>query len=157
MAKIFRVFTIGVAATVIASLVGCSDASKPKAADSEAKPAVSASDAAAKGSSRTVENVTVEPGADPMAMVFQLRKTAETPAGSEQIKLNYPTPDSAVVVTTLTGMQDDAIRAVRTRYEFKPAPAGADGKKLWEVSQVTEQNKCQSGRGSQDWSGDLCK
>ncbi|NJR58731.1 MAG: hypothetical protein HC769_07670 [Cyanobacteria bacterium CRU_2_1] len=91
-----------------------------------------------------------------MAMVFQLRQPVGEPIGSEQIRLNYPAPGKAVVTVVIRGLQDDSVNATRTRYEFQPAPSSTDTNRLWQITQVTQQNKCQPGRGPQDWSGELC-
>lgn len=151
--------TSGLAIVLLAAgaMAGCS--SQPAAQKSEDKPAeaakaVEAEAEAVKGTSRPVQNVTLAPGADPMAVVLATRQPNTEGVGSEQFKLNYAAPDKAVVVVTKTGMADDAVAAMRTRYEF--AATGAEGAK-WQLTQVSEQNKCRPDRGSRDWTGDLCK
>ncbi|MCU0526306.1 MAG: hypothetical protein MUF72_15940 [Elainella sp. Prado103] len=121
------------------------------AVDDAAKP-----DAAGKISSRVVENVTLAPGADPLAMVVATRQPNAEPTGVEQMKLTYPSPEKAVVLVTKSELGDDSVASIRTRYEFAPVDT-ADGTRQWQLTQVTEQNKCQPNRGSQDWTGDLCQ
>jgi hypothetical protein len=162
MAKAFHIFTAGIAVALVASsLVSCSTGSKPTASDTA--PAQSAADdAAAPNSSanskefRVVDNAELpQPGTDPMAMVFGLRKPDSDPLGSEQIKVTYPDANKAVVFLTANGLKDDSVSAKRTRYDFE-SEASSDGTKAWKVVKVSEQNKCQPGRGPQEWTGELC-
>jgi hypothetical protein len=106
---------------------------------------------------RTVENATLpEPGTDPLAMIFELRQATGEAIGSEQIRVSYPTLDQAVVVWVQRGLADDSVSAMRTRYELR-AITNPDGQQLWQVVNVTQQNKCHANRGSQDWTGALCR
>jgi hypothetical protein len=89
-----------------------------------------------------------------MAMVLTTRQPSTEAVGSEQIRLSYPSSDKAVVIVTKTGLPDDSVAAIRTRYEFAPV-AGSAGQ--WQLTKTTEQNKCQAQRGPQDWTGELCK
>ncbi|MBW4467231.1 MAG: hypothetical protein KME07_17535 [Pegethrix bostrychoides GSE-TBD4-15B] len=152
---------LAIALLTLGALAGCS--SQPTAQKPDAKPAVesaaepageSDSADAAKGTSRPVENVTLAPGNDPLAMVLATRQPNTEGVGSEQFKLNYAAPDKAIVVVTKTGLADDSMAAIRTRYEF--AATGTEGAK-WQLTQVSEQNKCRVDRGSRDWTSDLCK
>ena len=140
----------------LGGMASCSsqpEAQKPEAKTAEAAPAAPEADAA-KGSSRPVETVKLAPGADPMAMVFATRQPNPEGVGSEQFRLSYVTPDKALVVVTKTGLADDSVAASRTRYEFAAAGTGAA---KWQLTQVSEQNKCKPDRGSRDWTGELCK
>lgn len=170
MVKTAQWLTLGLTAAMLSVMVGCTtstpsnnQAASEQSATEEQTASQPESDQSSdqaasesKNPSRVVENVTLEPGTDPMTMVFSARQPLEEPTGSEQIKLNYPSPDKAVVVVTKTGLSDDSIAATRTRYEFVPVDASTEGAKQWQLAQVTEQNKCQANRGSQDWTGDLC-
>lgn len=171
MAKAFRVLSVGLAATVLASVIGCSQApesEKPAAsgdtteqttpADEPAANEAETEGSTAKVAPRQVENVTLPaPTEDPMAAVFQLRQYSGEPIGSERIQLNFPSPDQAVVTKVVRGLQDDSVKALRVRYEFTAADGSTDGKQLWQLSQVTEENICQLDRGPQEWSGELCQ
>jgi hypothetical protein len=143
-------------AVATAGCTGSQTAQKPAQQNSEpaAEPDATGQSSAAKTSSRVVENLQLSPAADPMAMVLTTRQPSTEPTGSEQIRLSYPAADKAVVVVTKTGLADDSVAATRTRYEFAPAEAGTG---QWQLTQATEQNKCQSGRGSQEWTGELCQ
>ncbi len=166
MANSAKWLTIGLTAAML-TLAGCSkpEASAPQADQTAQQPAADGSATEANADAkpgdakevfRPVSNVTLAPGADPMAIVFATRQANTEPTGSEQIKLSYPAPDKAIVTVTKTGLADDSVAATRTRYEFKPA-ADASGAKQWQLAQVGEQNKCQRDRGPQDWSAELCK
>jgi hypothetical protein len=150
--------TLSLAATLL-TVTACSNTSNPgtSASQDQAKPVETAQAPASSESSRPVTDVTIAPGTDPMAMVFALRQPKEAAIGSEQIRVAYPSPDKAVVTVTRTGLQDDSVTALRTRYEFSAPDATVEGTKQWSLTQVTAQNKCQRDRGPQDWSGELCQ
>lgn len=167
MAKRFSVLAIGTTALLMASLIGCSQApnSKDSAASTEkaATTTAGSSSTSQAGTStkeedeyRPVQNVTFPaPGPDPMAMVFQLRRPTGAPIRSEQIRVTYK-KDQAVVTTSVGGLKTGLAKDVRTKYEFNPVKS-ADGKTLWQMVKVSEQNKCQSGHGPEDWSATPCK
>lgn len=151
--------TLGLAVglSTLGMTAGCSSQpdSKPEANSPEAAAPNAAPEAdAAKGTSRTVENITLAPGADPMTMVLATRQPNTDEVGSEQFKLNFVAPGKALVVVTRAGLADDSVAATRTRYEFTASGTGAA---KWQLTQVSEQNKCQPERGSRDWTGELCK
>lgn len=148
---------------LMTSAIGCSQASDPTTTAQEdtveqqevgdAADAELAVDSA--NDYRVVDGITLPaPGDDPLAMAFELREFNGEFVGSEQIKVTYPAPDRAVVVSVVRGLPNDSVRATRTRYEFKSAASGSEP--LWTLERVTQQNKCQPGRGSQEWTGDLC-
>lgn len=174
MVNVFRVVTVGLTAAMLATAVGCSQGSNstttaPEASDPAVVDSVEADEAdaeavdadeastASESDYRVVDDITAPaPGTDPLAMAFELRQFAGEVVGSEQIKVIYPAPDRAVVVSVVRGLPDDSVRALRTRYEFtSDDAAGAEQK--WNLEQVTQQNKCQPGKGSEDWTGDLCE
>lgn len=173
MVKVLRAVAVGLASTTLAVLVGCSQASQSEAP----APATNASDSApaeettaaeqdnpsaqteasseAENTYRPVENITFPaPGNDPLAMVFGLRQFTGEAVGSEQLKVTYPASDQAIVVTTVRGLPDDSVNALRTRYEFKSVE-GQPGQ--WQMVNVSQQNKCKAGRGSEEWTADLCQ
>jgi hypothetical protein len=175
MAKLAHWFTIG-AASAILLVTGCSSPSTSNSAtqpaneaetaatetaesaeSTEADETATASPNGEKPSSRPIEGVTLPPGSDPLAIVFAARQPGSEPAGTELIKVAYPTPERAIVTITKTGLLDDSVAAIRTRYDFRPVEGSAEAAKQWRLVQVTEQNKCQPNRGSQDWTGDLCQ
>lgn len=173
MANIFRVVAAGVTAAILATAVGCSQVSEPEASVSSDNASEQATEPGDEGNTteaesaqnatetgeaeyRTVENVTLPaPGSDPMAMVFELREFDGETVGSDQIRVSYPEPDRAVVLRTVRGLPDDSVSALRTRYVFEPVEGEQNGK-LWQIVQVSEQNKCRAGRGPEDWSAETC-
>ncbi|WP_416666290.1 hypothetical protein [Egbenema bharatensis] len=105
---------------------------------------------------RVLENAALpDPGTDPLEMILELRQPGE-PIGSEQIRVSYPTIDQAVVVWVQRGLLDDSVQSTRTRYEFRKVEGSGVEQPLWEVVQVTQQHKCHAGRGSEEWTGELC-
>ncbi|MBF2048920.1 MAG: hypothetical protein EDM05_67780 [Leptolyngbya sp. IPPAS B-1204] len=167
MARTAQWLTIGLTAAVFSALAGCSspspsnsaaETSSEETAQTASQPAETSTKSDKGGEPfRVVENVQLQPGADPMTIVLATRQPSPEPVGSEQIKVNYPSPDKAVVTVTKTGLQDDSVAATRTRYEFTPSDSATEGTKQWQLVQVTEQNKCQANRGSQEWTGELCQ
>lgn len=167
MVKFLNIIAVGLATTTLATLVGCSRAPEAEApantsnqestaaTDPENAPTQAEASADAEDIYRPVENITFPaPGSDPLAMVFGLRQFTGEAIGSEQLKITYPTPEQAIVVTTVRGLPDDSINAIRTRYEFQPV-AGQTGQ--WQMVKVSQQNKCRSGRGPEDWTAELCQ
>jgi hypothetical protein len=155
--KSWMTFGLAVALLSLGGMVGCSSqstAQKPEVKSSETAPAAPETADSAKETSRVVDTIKLEPGADPLAMVLTTRQPNTEGVGSEQFKLNYLAADKAVVVATKTGLADDSVAAIRTRYEFA---ANGTGAAKWQLTQVSEQNKCKPDRGSRDWTGDLCK
>lgn len=69
---------------------------------------------------------------------------------SENVEVNYPTRDTAVVLMTKEGLADDSVAAIRRRVEMQRTQS------KWQVTWVGEQNKCARGRGSQTWTSKLC-
>jgi hypothetical protein len=173
MLKGMRIVGGSLAAVVIAISWGCSDSISGSGASAggrevneleerqTAQVDVDLEDTAETGEPdsqyRTVENATLPaPGTDPLAMIFELRQADGEAIGSEQIRVSYPTLDQAVVVWVQRGLADDSVSAMRTRYELR-AVNNPDGQQLWQVVNVTQQNKCHADRGSQDWTGALCR
>lgn len=164
MIKRSRCLTVGLAATLLIGLVGCSQAETNTATEPNDSIAQTVEEEAeanpsqeAAGDYRVVENLSLpEPGTDPLAMAFQLRQHTGELVGSEQLKVTYSAPDRAVVESVVRGLPDDSVRAIRTRYEFAPAES-TQGQPTWQIVRVTQQNKCQPGRGSDKWTADLCQ
>lgn len=158
MAKRFFILMAGAAAAIV-SVTGCTQSAPTASAPpAQTEDSPTAEAPASQSEFRVVENPTLPaPGADPLAMVVSLRQAPAEPIGSEQLRVTYPSQDKAVVTVTQSGLPDDSVKALRTRYELSPAEGGANGEKLWKITQVTQQNRCQAGRGPEDWTGDLCK
>lgn len=73
----------------------------------------------------------------------------------EEIELDYPQDNQAVVIITQTRLADDSVAAIRYRVEL--APYGNDADEQWQVVWAGRQWQCQQNRGHQDWSTELCR
>jgi hypothetical protein len=96
-------------------------------------------------------------GDDPKAITLSVFGNAESQeGGSQEVTVDYPQSDLAVVTITRMGVADDSIGGIRYRAELvatsKPTSPGKQWKLVWAGSQM----KCQPGRGHQDWSTELC-
>ena len=78
-----------------------------------------------------------------------------TEAAESEVRVEYPSDNLATVTLVRNNLRDDSVAAIR--YLLKFAPYGNAADKKWQVVWVGEQFKCQSGRGHQDWSADLCQ
>lgn len=68
----------------------------------------------------------------------------------QDIQVDYPNKNKAVVTLTQTGLLDDSVAGIRYRAEFV-----AMGNN-WEMIWAGKQQKCYPGRGHTDWSTELC-
>lgn len=69
---------------------------------------------------------------------------------AEDTELVEQTNDQALVILTQTGLADDSVNGMRYRLEFVP-----EGDQ-WQLDWAGRQVRCQSGRGSEDWTTELC-
>ncbi|NEQ24497.1 MAG: hypothetical protein F6K28_36395 [Microcoleus sp. SIO2G3] len=95
-------------------------------------------------------------GSDPKALALSAFGNTETEGGSQQVTVNYPQPNQAVIIITQLGVADDSVRGIRYRAEFVPKTKSAQTQKQWEIVWAGSQVTCQPGRGHQDWSKELC-
>lgn len=70
---------------------------------------------------------------------------------SDQISVEYPTRETAVIVHTVLGLADDSVAAMRHRIELRLR------QNKWEIVWIGRQSKCQPNRGHQDWASGLCR
>ncbi|MBE9116705.1 hypothetical protein IQ249_12420 [Lusitaniella coriacea LEGE 07157] len=86
------------------------------------------------------------------AAIQLLQKFSQESEGrkSEQISVEYLTPETAAVTVTIVGLADDSVRGVRYHLEFQRNGEG------WEMVRVGSQSQCWEGRGHQEWSAALC-
>ncbi len=75
---------------------------------------------------------------------------------SEEVEVDYPQENKAVVTITQTNLADDSVFGIRYRVEFAPYGSMSENK-VWRVIWAGEQYKCQSNRGHQDWAMGLCQ
>jgi hypothetical protein len=91
-------------------------------------------------------------GADPSEIAREVFGSPETGEGNfaEQVEVVEETDNGALVVLTQTGLADDSVNGMRYRLEFVP-----EGDQ-WQLDWAGRQVRCQAGRGSEDWTMDLC-
>jgi hypothetical protein len=69
---------------------------------------------------------------------------------SQEVTLVEQTAEIAIVTLTQTGLLDDSVEGMRYWLEF------AADENAWEMVWAGRQVRCYPGRGSQDWSTELC-
>jgi hypothetical protein len=69
---------------------------------------------------------------------------------SQDTQLVEQTSEMAIVTLTQTGLLDDSVEGVRYWLEFDA------GETAWEMVWAGRQVRCYPGRGSQDWTTELC-
>ena len=69
---------------------------------------------------------------------------------SQETQLVEQTSERAIVTLTQTGLLDDSVEGVRYWLEFDA------GEAAWEMVWAGRQVRCYPGRGSQDWTTELC-
>ena len=91
-------------------------------------------------------------GADPAEIALEVFGSPEPGEGNfeEQVEVVEETDTEALVLLTQTGLADDSVNGMRYRLEFVP-----EGDQ-WQLDWAGRQVRCQPGRGSEDWSTDLC-
>lgn len=92
-------------------------------------------------------------GADPQQIALEAFGLAEPGEGnfSQTVEVLEQTSSQALLTLLQTGLPDDSVEAMRYRMEFE-----AQGPQ-WQLVWVGRQVRCRPGRGSQDWSTDLCR
>jgi hypothetical protein len=91
-------------------------------------------------------------GATPTEVALSAFGSTEPGEGNftEDVVVVEETANQALVVLTQTGLADDSVNGMRYRLEFVP-----EGDQ-WRLDWAGRQVRCQSGRGSQDWTTELC-
>ena len=95
-------------------------------------------------------------GNDPKAVALAAFGQMDLEGGSQDVKVEYPQPNQAVVTVTQIGLADDSVRGIRYRAELVPTSKSSQVGKQWEMVWAGSQFTCQPGRGHQDWSTELC-
>ncbi|WP_293125309.1 hypothetical protein [Microcoleus sp. bin38.metabat.b11b12b14.051] len=78
------------------------------------------------------------------------RDTESEGRKSDQISVEYPTRDTAVIVQTVIGLADDSVAGMRHRIELKLT------QNKWEIVWIGRQSQCQPNRGHQNWASGRC-
>jgi hypothetical protein len=94
--------------------------------------------------------VTVSNPKDIAAKLFSSDRETEG-RKSDQISVEYPTRETAVILQTVVGLADDSVAAMRHRIELRLR------QNKWEIVWIGRQSKCQPNRGHQDWASGLCR
>ena len=95
-------------------------------------------------------------GKDPQAIALAALGLTETvESEQEQVELDYPRDNLAIVTITQTNLADDSVAGRRYLVEF--APYGDQADQQWQVIWAGQKFKCQANRGHQDWGTDLCQ
>lgn len=93
--------------------------------------------------------ITVSNPKDIAAKLFSSEEESEG-RKSDQISLEYPTRETAVIVHTVIGLADDSVAAMRHRIELRLR------QNKWEIVWIGRQSKCQPNRGHQNWASGRC-
>lgn len=94
-------------------------------------------------------------GTNPKTVALSAFGNIESEEGSQDVSVDYPQRDRAIVTITHTGVADDSIGAIRYRVELQQNPT-AQASKQWKIVWAGSQVKCHPGRGHQDWSTERC-
>ena len=95
-------------------------------------------------------------GSDPQQVALSaLGLTEKVENETEVVEVTYPQKNKAIVTISQTNLADDSVFGIRYRVEFAPYGSMSENKK-WRVIWAGKQYKCQSNRGHQDWSTELC-
>jgi hypothetical protein len=70
---------------------------------------------------------------------------------SDQISVEYPTRETAVIVQTVVGLADDSVAGMRHRIELRLR------QNKWEIVWIGRQSRCQPNRGHQNWAARRCQ
>jgi hypothetical protein len=92
-------------------------------------------------------------GAYPEQIALDAFGAAEIPTEgnfNQATQLVEQTSEMAIVTLTQTGLLDDSVEGVRYWLEFDA------GENAWEMVWAGRQVRCYPGRGSQDWTTELC-
>ena len=111
------------------------------------------------GTDEAIELKTDNPssiGKDPQAIALAALGLTETvESEQEQVELDYPSDNLAIVTITQTNLADDSVAAKQYLVEF--APYGDRAEQQWQVIWAGQKIKCRANRGHQDWGTDLCQ
>ncbi|MEG3919004.1 hypothetical protein QUA07_07635 [Microcoleus sp. T3_A4] len=94
--------------------------------------------------------ITVSNPKDIAAKLFSSDRESEG-RKSDQIAVEYPTGETAVIVHTVVGLADDSVAGMRDRIELRLR------QNKWEIVWIGRQSKCQPNRGHRDWASGLCR
>jgi len=94
--------------------------------------------------------ITVSNPKDIAAKLFSSDRESEG-RKSDQISVEYPTRETAVILQTVVGLADDSVAGMRHRIELRLT------QNKWEIVWMGRQSKCQPNRGHQNWASGRCQ
>jgi len=94
--------------------------------------------------------ITVSNPKDIAAKLFSSDRETEG-RKSDQISVEYPTRETAVIVQTVVGLADDSVAGMRHRIELRLR------QNKWEIVWMGRQFKCQPNRGHQNRASGRCQ
>jgi len=94
--------------------------------------------------------ITVSNPKDIAAQLFSSDRESEG-RKTDQISVEYPTRETAVILQTVVGLADDSVAGMRHRIELRLR------KNKWEIVWIGRQSKCQPNRGHQNWASGRCQ
>jgi hypothetical protein len=94
-----------------------------------------------------------DPGAIATAL-FGINEAEPIEGNFEQTVTVDTDSSPAVVILTQTNLLDDSVRDIRYRLDFEPI-ANTD-ETQWQLVWAGRQQRCQPGRGAQDWTTEWC-
>lgn len=96
-------------------------------------------------------------GKDPKEVALKAFGNVQSEGGSQDVRVNYPQPNKAVVTITQLGVADASVGGIQYRAEFSSTPQSTQSSPQWEMVWAGSQVKCRPGRGHQDWSTENCQ
>jgi hypothetical protein len=93
--------------------------------------------------------ITVSNPKDIAAKLFSSDRESEG-RKSDQISVEYPTRDTAVILQTVIGLADDSVAGMRHRIELRLR------QNKWKIVWIGRQSQCQPNRGHQNWASGRC-
>ncbi|MGB7440187.1 MAG: hypothetical protein WA919_03905 [Coleofasciculaceae cyanobacterium] len=103
-----------------------------------------------------IEDRTTFIGKKPKEIALLSFGNTDSEKSSEQVAVEYPKANQAIVTITTTDVADDSVNGIRYRVELEKNQSAKTGKN-WEIVWAGSQYKCQPGRGHQDWQAEFCQ
>ena len=142
---------------LMVSLAACDSPSTPPAAEGPPTTETPQANEEVMGDRAAYSEVTLPAeeelvGADPTQIALDVFGSTEPGEGNftEEVVVVDESADQTLVALTQTGLADDSVNGMRYRLEFVP-----EGDQ-WRLDWAGRQVRCQAGRGSEDWTTDLC-
>lgn len=89
-------------------------------------------------------------GNNPRTVALRAFTYSQDAPRSQQVQVSRPTANTAVVMITKMGLEDDSVAGIRYRVELRRTG------QQWRIVWAGSQTRCQARRGHQNWSRQLC-